>query len=183
MAKKKKIELDTFYIQHGIDVFNRRVFLDEEVDEVSMGWIIRAIQTMIEIDAEMPIKLFINSFGGSVYDGLALFDLLESLPCEVHTVCLGSAMSMSLILFLVGDVRSAYPRSTFMAHSLSGGIEGTMSDMKIDLAESKRLNNILLKILSSNTKKTLAWWKKEIEHEDKYYDYKKSVKLGIVTEE
>ena len=180
---KKKIDINTFYIQHGIDVLNRRVFLDEEVDEVSMGWIIRAVQMMVEINAEMPIKLYINSFGGSVYDGLALFDLLESLPCEVHTTCIGSAMSMALILFLVGDVRDAYPRASFMAHSLSGGIEGTMSDMKIDLAESKRLNSILLKILADSTKKSLAWWKKEIEHEDKYYDYKKSLKLGIITEE
>ena len=180
---KRKIDVNTFYIQHGIDVANRRIFLDEEVDEASVGWIIRAVQTMIDIDKDKPIKFFINSFGGSVYDGLALYDLLESLPCEVHTICIGSAMSMSLILFLVGDIRTAYPRSTFMAHSLSGGLEGTLNDMKIDLNESKRLNNILLKILADRTKHTLAWWKKEIEHEDRYYDYSKSLKLGIITEE
>ena len=180
---KKKIDINSFYIQHGIDIIGRQIFLDEEVSELSMGWIMRSIQMMIEINAETPIKLFINSFGGDVYSGLALFDLLESLPCEVHTTCLGSAMSMSLILFLVGDVREAYPRSTFMAHSLSGGIEGNMAEMKIDLDESKRLNNILLKILADRTKKSLNWWKKEVEHEDKYYDYKKSIKLGIITEE
>ncbi len=180
---KRKIDINTFYIQHGIDIIGRRVFLDEEVDEMSMGWIIRSIQMMIDIDSEKPIKLFINSFGGSVYDGLALYDLLESLPCLVHTTCIGSAMSMALLLFLAGDVRTAYPRATFMSHGLSGGIEGSMSDMKIDLAESKRLNNILLRVLSDRTKKSLNWWKKEIEHEDKYYDYTKALKLGIITEE
>jgi len=182
MARKKKIDVNTFYIQNGIDVERRRIFLDEEVDETSMGWIIRSVQMMMDIDSESPIKLYINSFGGSAYDGLALYDLLESLPCEVHTTCIGSAMSMSLILFLVGDVRTAYPRATFMAHSLSAGIDGNISEMSIDLKESKRLNDILLKILADRTKKSLKWWSKEIQHEDRYYDYNKSLKIGIITE-
>ena len=63
MASKKKIDTNTFYIEYGIDVPGRRVFLDEEVDEVSMGWIMRAIQTMIDLDSTSPISVFINSFG------------------------------------------------------------------------------------------------------------------------
>jgi len=180
---KKKADVNTFYIQHGIDVPGRRIFLGEDVDESSMGWIMRSVQLMIDDNDKIPINIFINSFGGSAYDGLALYDLLESLPCAVHTTCIGSAMSMSLILFLVGDVRKAYPRASWMAHQVISGSEGPLNDLKIDLDETERLNNVLLKILAERTKKSLKFWQKEIAHDDKYYDYKKALKLGIITEE
>jgi len=181
--KKASIENSQFYIQYGIDIAKRRVFLDEEVDETSMGWLIRAIQLMIEHDADSHIEIYINSYGGSVYDGLALYDLLESITTPIKTFCVGSAMSMGMILFLAGDERFAFPRSTFMAHSLSGGTWGKQIDMETDVKESKRLNDILSQILADRTKKTLAWWKKKIEHLDCYINFKEAKKLGIIIKE
>lgn len=181
MAKKKvNTEDQRFFVQYGIDIKKRRVFLDEEVDEASMGWIIRSIMEMVDEDPEKPIDIYINSFGGSVYDGLALFDVLERLECPLRTFCLGSAMSMSLILFLAGDERSAFPRATFMAHSLSAGVWGNVQTMEIDLKESQRLNGILLDILADKSKKTKKWWAEKIKHDDFYINLKTSKILGIV---
>jgi len=180
MAKKKvNTEDQRFFIQYGINIKKRRVFLDEEVDEASIGWIVRSIMEMVDEDPEAPISLYVNSFGGSAYDGLALYDILESLECPIHTYCLGSAMSMGLILFLAGDERFGYPRATFMAHSLSAGVWGKVEEMTIDLKESKRLNDLLLAILADKTKKTKKWWGDKIKHDDFYIDPKAAEKLGI----
>lgn len=183
MTKKKTSkEWTEYYIEYGIDVPNRKVMLDEDVDETSMGWIYRSIEKMVENDNEKPIELIINSYGGEVYAGLALYDLLEKIECQINTHAVGASMSMGLILFLAGDRRTAGERATFMAHSLAGGIEGKLSDMKIDVKEADRLNNILLDILTEKTKKSKKWWTTEIEHKDKYYSTKRAKQLGIINE-
>ena len=168
------------YVEYGISVEKRRVMIDEEVDEFSMGWVIRAIQLMIEQNDKDPIEIYINSFGGCCYAGLALYDLLRAAKCPIKTFCIGKAMSMSLILFLAGDERYTFPNSTYMVHSVSSGSFGKVKEMEIDLKETKRLNNILLDILGERTKKNKKWWSKEIEHDDKYYDKVKAKTLGIV---
>ena len=183
-VRKKKIdETAEFWITYGIDLKKRRIYLDEEVDEFSMGWINRAIMLMVDLDDKAPIEVYINCFGGSVYDGLGLYDILSNINVPIHTYCVGSAMSMALLLFLAGDVRVATPNSTFMAHSLSAGMGGKLSEMKVDMKESERLHKVLVKILADNTLKSEKWWEAEIKHEDKYYDVKRAKELGIIIEE
>ena len=180
MTKKRiNTEDQKYYIQYGIYIKKRKIYLDEEIDESSIGWISRGIDEMIDEDPNAPITLYVNSFGGSVYDGLGLYDTLEGLDCEVNTICRGSAMSMALILFLAGDNRSITKRSTIMAHSLSSGSWGTVNIQEVDLKESKRLNELLLMILAAKTKKTKKWWSDKIKHDDFYIDPKLSAKLGI----
>jgi len=180
MAKKKDNSEDQkFYIQYGIDIKKRKIFLDDEIETFSIGWILRSIEEMVEEDPTKSISITINSFGGSVYDGLSLYDELESLECEIITTCKGAAMSMALVLFLVGDSRDISDRGTFMAHSLSSGSWGTVNIQEVDLRESKRLNGILLDILAKRTKKTKKWWSDKIKHEDFYIDPKAAAKLGI----
>lgn len=180
MAKKSK-ETNLIYLEQGIDLARRVIFLDKDIDNENIGPIIRAIQIMEIESSEAPITIFINSTGGEVYSGIALFDLLEASKCPIQTICMGGAMSMAFIIFLAGDMRLSYPNATFMAHSLSGGIFGKVQEMKVDLEESKRLNNVLLEILGKKTNKSKKWWAKEIQHEDKYYDVKRAIKLGILS--
>jgi len=185
MAPKKKAvaaENQLFYIQYGIDLIKRKIMIDEEIEESAIGWVIRAITLMVENNPEDPIEIYINSFGGCVYSGLALYDLLDSLSTPIHTYCLGSAMSMSLVLYLVGDIRYSFPRSTFMAHSVSSGTEGTVRVQEVDIKEAKRLNDILIDILADRTKKSKKFWAETVKHDDFYMDSKKAKQLGIVTE-
>ena len=184
VAKSEKFDNTKYWIEYGIDIEKRRVMLDEDVDSYSVGWIIRAMRRMIDANKTEPIDIYINSYGGYCYDGLALYDFIRACSyTTIRTHATGKIMSMGLVLYLAGDERYASPRASFMAHSVAGGIDGKLYEMKIDLKESNRLNEVNLEIKADRTKKTIAWWKKEIQYEDKYYDKKKALMLGIVTDE
>ena len=183
VRRDDKFSSAQFYIQYGVDIERRRITLDEDIDEFSTGFSIRGIHKMIDEDPTGPIDIYINSYGGSVYDGLALYDTLVALEeAEVRTHALGKVMSMGLIIFLAGDKRYSSPRSTFMAHSVSGGSDGKIYEIKDDVEESKRLNAILLQILADRTSMTLSWWRKQIEFRDRYYDAKQAEQYGILEE-
>ena len=185
MAKKKAdIENDKYWIEHGIDLKRRWITLDEEIGDVNTGVIIRAIDIMKEGDKVKPIDIFVNSYGGSVYDGLGLCDHIEELEEEgilVRTHVKGKIMSMALVIFIMGQERYASKRSTFMAHSLSSGTEGKVFEQKIDVKEAERLNDELLNILGEKTGKTRAFWAKEIEYKDKYFNKDQAIKLVCLT--
>lgn len=181
--KGEKFTSAQFYIQYGIDIEKRRITLDECVDEYSIGYAIRGIHKMLDESDSKPIDIFINSYGGYVYDGLALYDTIRQLEdtLEVRTHAMGKVMSMGLTLFLAGTQRFALPHSTFMAHSIAGGTHGKMYEIKDDSKETERLHKVLLKIYEARTSKSAQWWKKEIEYRDRFYDLDTAVELGIVT--
>lgn len=167
-------------MRDGIDLEKRRIFFFSDVDECFVTDVIKAIMLMEDISKD-PIDIYISSCGGSVYDGLALCDIMETCKCKIRTHAIGKVMSMGLILFLMGDERRGTKRSTFMSHTISSISFGKMQDMKIDMEESERLFSICLDILAKNTNKSKKWWEKEIEHLDRYYDLKKAKELGMIT--
>ena len=187
MAKKKKelSENTKYWIDKGIDLEKRRVMIDEEIEESSIGLIIRGLMEMVDLDDKSPIDIHVSSYGGSVYEGLMLCDEIEDLiesGIVVRTHAKGKIMSMAVIIYLMGQERYSKQRVTFMAHSLSSGTEGKVFEQKIDVAEAIRLNNELLDILGEKTTKTRKWWEKEIEFKDRYYNKKQAEKMGIVAE-
>lgn len=182
VSKSEKFDNTKYWIEYGIDIQNRRIMLDETVDETSVGWIIRALRRMIDADKTKPIDIYVNSYGGYCYDGLALYDFLRACSyTNIRTHATGKIMSMGLVIYLAGDERYASPRASFMAHSVSGGAWGKLYELKVDIDETERLNEVNLDIMKDRTNKTKAWWKKEIQYEDKYYNKDKALKLGIVT--
>jgi ATP-dependent Clp endopeptidase proteolytic subunit ClpP len=166
------------YIKSGFDV-SRRVIEIHEVDMCDTPNLIRAIDLM-ELEGTAPIKVFINSPGGDVYCGLALYDRLRECKSEIHTYVRGMAMSMGLILTLAGDKREASINSRFMAHSVSSGTWGKVRDQEVDLEETKTLNNLLISLLAERTKKDSKWWADFIKHEDKYFNKTQAKKLGVL---
>ena len=184
VAKSEKFDSTKYWIAQGIDIEKRRVMLDEDVDEYTIGWIIRGIMRMVDASKTEPIDVYINSYGGSCYDGLALYDVLRACSyTKIRTHALGKIMSMGLIIYLAGDERFSSPRAKFMAHEVSdGGIRERLHQAKTDLKELDSLNNDNLEILADRTNHTIAWWKKEIKYEDGYYNKEKAMKLGIVTD-
>lgn len=91
-----------------------------------------------------PIRLFINSYGGSVYDGLALVDVIKHSKTPVYTICIGSCMSMALWIWLAGEERLVGERSTLMFHDLSVFAVDTTEGIKQELIEMLRLQNLLI---------------------------------------
>ena len=185
VSKSEKYDNTKYWIEYGIDIENRRIMLDEDVDEYTVGWIIRALRRMIDVDKSKPIDIYVNSYGGYCYDGLALYDFIRACSyTTIRTHALGKIMSMGLTIYLSGDERFSSPRATFMAHETSdAAIRERLHQGKTDVRELARLNGVNLDILAERTTKTKAWWSKEIQHEDRFYDKKKALSLGIVTDE
>ena len=184
VSKDERFDSSKYWIEYGIDLEKRRIMLDEEVDEFSMGWIIRAVYKMVDMSPEAPIDFIVNSYGGSVYDCLALYDLLTSLSdLHVRTHATGKIMSAGLILYLAGDERYASERATFMAHSIASAAWGKLFEMEAETKECKRLQGVLLEILGERTHKNKAWWARHIRHEDRFYDKETAIEMGIVDDE
>lgn len=184
VTKAERYDNTKFWVEYGIDIEKRRIMLDEDVDEYSVGWIIRGLRKMIDANKTEPIDIIINSYGGYCYDGLALYDFIRACSyTKIRTHAMGKIMSMGLIIYLAGDERHSSPRASFMAHTLAGGLDGKLFEMETDLKESKRIEKVLQEIMVDRTKKTYAWWTKETKYEDRYYDKEKALTLGIVTHE
>ena len=140
--------------ERSYDIFSRLlndriVMLTEEVNNVSSSVIVAQLLYLEGQDPEKDISLYINSPGGSISDGLAIYDTMQYIKCDVSTICMGMAASMGAFLLSVGakGKRYALPNSEIMIHQPSGGAQGQASDIHIAanriLRSKKRLNTIL----------------------------------------
>ena len=94
----------------------REIYCLGEIDADSAGSLILQLQYLAAQDPEAEITLYINSPGGSVADGLALYDIMQTIPCPIRTVCMGTAASFGALLFTAGDTREIFPHSKIMIH-------------------------------------------------------------------
>lgn len=142
--------------ERSYDIFSRLlmdriVFLGTPIDDNVANIIIAQLLFLQADDPEKDIFLYINSPGGSVYAGLAIYDTMQYLSTPVHTMCMGIAASMGAVLLAAGakGKRSALPNSRIMIHQPSGGSQGTAADIEIAAKEilyaRERLNHILAK--------------------------------------
>lgn len=139
----------------------RKILLSDTIASVSVKDVIKEImeinrdddlKTRDYIDWERkPIKLYINSFGGSVYDGLALVDVIKQSNTPVHTICIGSAMSMGFWIYLAGEKRYVGENSTLMFHDISSWIWDKSETIKQELKEILRLQEMLLNEIQSRS--------------------------------
>lgn len=172
------LEKEENFIDKGYCLKRRLIYIDQIKEEDVNKWI--RIFVMLEFLSDEPITIYLNSPGGSVYDGLALFDIIMDSRCWIETVALGKIMSMGLTLFLSGDKRTSYKNTSFMAHEVSSGTYGKANEIVNDTEEVVRLNENLLEILEERTKKSKVWWKKYYHAKDKYFDAKQAKKLGVI---
>jgi ATP-dependent Clp protease protease subunit len=130
-----------------------------------------------------PIKLIINSFGGEVYSGLALIDVIASSLTPVYTICHGSAMSMGLIIYSVGHQRVASKNATFMYHEAAYPVDGKIIHHKQELKEVERVDKICDEILLSKTKFTQEQLSKFKETQSEwYFNVDTAMEYGLVDE-
>ena len=136
---------------------DRIIFLADEVNDVTASLVVAQMLFLEAEDPDKDISLYINSPGGSVSAGLAIYDTMNFIKCDVSTICIGMAASMGAFLLSSGakGKRFALPNSEIMIHQPLGGMQGQASDIKIHadhiLRTRERLNNILAK----NTGKSL----------------------------
>ncbi len=130
-----------------------------------------------------PIKLFLSTYGGACYDGLALHDVIESSNTPVEVICVGKIMSMGVIVSLGAKVRKAYRNTTFMIHQVSGLSLGSLREMEETVAEASRINEILFNIIKSKSNVTEGQLNEVLQKKkDWFLTAEEALDLGILTD-
>jgi ATP-dependent Clp protease protease subunit len=160
---------------------DRIVFLGEAIDDHTANIIIAQLLFLDAEDKNKDIKFYINSPGGSVVSGLAIYDTMQYIKSDVSTICVGMAASMASILLAAGapGKRLALPNSEIMIHQVMGGFDGQASDVKIQAEHILKIKDKMNKILAKHTGKKLADIEKDSDR-DFFMDAETAKKYGIV---
>ena len=147
---------------------DRIIFLGEEVNDVSANLIVAQLLFLEAEDPSKDIQLYINSPGGSVTAGMAIYDTMQYIKCDVSTICLGMAASMGAFLLSSGakGKRYALPNSTIMIHQPSGGAQGQATEIQIVADQIAKTKKKLNEILSANTGQPLEIVEKDTDRDN-----------------
>ena len=130
-----------------------------------------------------PIQFYLSTYGGGCYDGLSLYDVIETSDTPIEVVCTGKIMSMGIIVALGARVRKGYRNTTFMIHQVSGFSFGTLKDMEETVAEVSRENDMLFQVIKAKTKITEEQLNDVIRNKkDWFISAEEALELGILTE-
>ena len=147
--------------ERSYDIFSRLlndriIFLGEEVNDTTASLVVAQLLYLEAQDPDKDIQLYINSPGGSVTAGMAIYDTMQYIKCDVSTICVGMAASMGAFLLSSGTKgkRIALPNAEIMIHQPSAGTQGKVTDMEIDVEHFLRIKERLNKLLAANTGKT-----------------------------
>lgn len=172
--------------ERSYDIFSRLlkeriIFLGEEVNDASASLI---VAQLLFLDAEDPgkdIYLYINSPGGSVTAGMAIYDTMQYIKSDVSTICIGMAASMGAFLLAAGKKgkRFSLPNATIMIHQPLGGVQGQASDIKIHTEYLLNIKEKLNRILSKNTGKPLEQVEKDTDR-DNFLSADEAKEYGLI---
>ncbi len=160
---------------------DRIIFLRDAIDDDVANVVIAQILFLAAKDPSKDIRLYINSPGGIVTSGLAIYDTMRFVKCDVATICSGQAASMAAVLLAAGapGKRSALPNSRILLHQASGGAQGQASDVEIQTAELLRMRDLLVTILSDHTGKQKRTIKKDTDR-DNFMSAAEAVEYGLI---
>ena len=160
---------------------DRIIFLGEEVNDVSANLIVAQLLFLEAEDPSKDIQLYINSPGGSVTAGMAIYDTMQYIKCDVSTICLGMAASMGAFLLSSGakGKRYALPNSTIMIHQPSGGAQGQDTEIQIVADQIAKTKKKLNEILSANTGQPLEIVEKDTDR-DNYMTAEEAKAYGLI---
>ena len=148
--------------ERSYDIFSRLlndriIFLGEEVNDVTARLVVAQLLYLEAQDPDKDIQFYINSPGGSVTAGMAIYDTMQYVKCDVSTICIGMAASMGAFLLSSGTKgkRYALPNAEIMIHQPSAGTQGQVTDMAIAIRNGQRIKERLNRILAKNTGHTI----------------------------
>lgn len=173
------------YGERAYDIYSRLlkdriIFLGDMIDDGIANTVIAQMLFLESQDKNADIKLYINSRGGSVTAGLAIYDTIRYLKPDVSTICIGLAASMAAVLLAAGakDKRFVLPNSEVMIHQIMGGIEGQATDIKIGAERILKLKDRLNKILAEHTGQNIKKVEQDTER-DYFMSADEAVKYGL----
>ena len=148
--------------ERSYDIFSRLlndriVFLGEEVNATTASLVVAQLLYLEAQDPDKEIQFYINSPGGSITDGMAIYDTMQYIKCDVSTICIGMCASMAAFLLSAGakGKRLALPNAEIMIHQPSAGTQGQVTDMAIHLKRFEIIKQRMNRIMAENTGKTL----------------------------
>ena len=172
--------------ERAFDIYSRLlnervIFLGDEVNSQTANIVVAQLLHLAYQNPDEDIKLYINSPGGSVYDGLAILDTINFIKPDVQTIGIGLQASMGAFLLAAGTKgkRGILPNARVMIHQPSSGTRGKITDQEIDLKEGLTLKEKLAEILAKNTEQNLEKLKNDMER-DYWMSAEEAVKYGIV---
>ncbi len=172
--------------ERSFDIYSRLlneriIFLGTPVDDQIANLIVAQLLHLESEDPDKDISLYINSPGGSVYAGLAIYDTMQFIKPDVSTICVGIAMSMGALLLAGGapGKRMALPNSTVLIHQPSGGFQGQASDIEIHANEALATRKLLDEIIAKHTGKPLEDVRRDTER-DFFLGAEEAKEYGIV---
>ena len=172
--------------ERSYDIFSRLlndriIILNEEVNNASAGVVVAQLLYLEGQDPEKDISLYINSPGGVITDGMAIYDTMQYIKCDVSTICLGMAASMGAFLLAAGakGKRFALPNSEIMIHQPSGGAQGQATDISIHANHILRVKDKLNQILSERTGQPLDVVKRDTER-DNFMTAQEALEYGLI---
>ena len=160
---------------------DRIIFLGEEVNDVSAGLIVSQLLFLEAEDPGKDIQLYINSPGGSVTAGMAIYDTMQYIKCDIETICIGMAASMGSFLLAGGTKgkRLALPNSEIMIHQPSGGAKGQATEIQIAAENILKTKKRLNEILAANTGKPYETIAADTER-DNYMSAQEAAEYGLI---
>jgi len=168
------------------DIFSRLleeriIFLAGVITDSVANLVIAQILFLASKDAKKDIKLYINSPGGSVTAGLAVYDTMQYVSCDVSTICIGMAASMGATLLTAGEKgkRFALPNSEILLHQVAGGVKGQATDIEIEAKQILKIKGVLNEILAKHTGQALKKVEKDTDR-DFYLSAEEALKYGII---
>ena len=172
--------------ERSYDIFSRLlndriVFLSDEVNDTTASLVVAQMLFLEAQDPTKDISFYINSPGGSVTAGMAIYDTMQYIKCDVSTICIGMAASMGAFLLSAGakGKRIALPHSEIMIHQPLGGAQGQASDIKIRAELILRTRDMLNKILSENTGRSIEEIERDTDR-DNFMTAQQALEYGII---
>jgi len=162
---------------------DRIIFLGTPINDTVANFLIGQLLYLMKSDRNRDVHLYINSPGGSISAGLAIYDTMQYVSCPIETVCIGSAASMAAILLAAGSPgkRYALPNARIMIHQPWGGVEGTAADIEIQAEEILENREILNRILAQHTGRTVDQIQVDTDR-DKYLSADEAREYGLLDE-
>ncbi len=159
---------------------HRELELTSPVDAESCAAVIRGLLHLQRVDDKAPVTLYINSLGGEVQSGLALYDVMQAVSCPIRTVCLGMAASMAALLFIAGDERWMLPHSRVMVHDplIGSGLGGSALSVKARADDLMRIRDVTAGVIARHTGMPLDQVF-SLTATDTYFEAQEAVEAGL----
>lgn len=174
--------------ERAYDIFSRLleeriIFLAGPVTDLNANLVIAQMLYLASKDSKRDIKLYINSPGGSVTAGLAIYDTMQYLKCPVSTICIGLTASMAAVILAAGTKgkRFSLPNAEILLHQVAGGMQGQAADIEITAKQIVKIKGTINKILSSHTGQPLTKVEKDTDR-DFYLTPEEAKKYGLIDE-